>query len=135
MARKIFFLIFLLFLIQGCDARNQDGQTAQSEITDPYSWDFGQVEAGKVLKHNFVFKNESKKTLSIKELNSSCGCTVSKVKKKILLSGESTLIEAKFNTKGYLGQTQQFIYVHTDSLDNPIVRFIIKATVVNNKGG
>lgn len=97
---------------------------------NPYSWDFGRVEEGAVLKHNFVLKNESANTLNIKDVNTSCGCTVSKVEKKALMPGESTLIKVQFDTKGYAGKTQQYTYVNTDSLDNPIVRFIIKADVV-----
>lgn len=119
----------LIVLLSGC-APQAGSQQGRAE--DVNTWNFGQAEAGRVLKHNFVFKNESKQTLNIKDINTSCGCTVSKVKKKVLSAGESTLIEAKFNTKGYMGQTQQFIYVHTDSLDNPIVRYIIKAEVITN---
>lgn len=149
MARKLLFLILLLFLMQGCNTKNQNEQINQIQIGDPYSWDFGRVEAGKILKHDFILKNESRQTLNIKDINTSCGCTVSKVKKKILSPGESTLIEVQFNTKDYAGTTQQFIYVHTDSLDastaldingksnrtidNPIVRYIIKADIVNSK--
>lgn len=97
---------------------------------DNLSWDFGRVKEGVIVKHSFIFKNESKNILNIKEVNTSCGCMVSKVKKKRLAQGESTAIEVSFNTKGYFGATQQYIYVHTDNLDNPVVRFIIKADVV-----
>jgi len=98
--------------------------------SDPYNWDFGQVKQGEILKHDFVFKNESQKTLNIKEVTTSCGCTASAVKNKTLLPGEDTTIEVKFNSKGYVGSVQQFVYVHTDSLDKPIVKYIIKANVV-----
>lgn len=128
---KIFLLfLFLIFPATGCYPQHQQNTMAQPEVSDPYSWDFGQVREGEVLKHNFVLKNESKKILNIKDVNTSCGCTVSKVEKKTLLPDESTLIEVKFNTKGYSGFTQQFVYVHTDNLDNPVIRYIIKAVAV-----
>ena len=132
-------ILFVLFPLQGCYSQNQEEITSQAEITDqteiadPYSWGFGQVKEGEVLKHTFFLKNESEKTLTIKEVNTSCGCTASKVEKKILLPGESTEIEVQFNTKGYSGLTQQYVYVHTDSLDKPIIRFIIKANVIKNR--
>jgi hypothetical protein len=94
------------------------------------SYDFGQVKEGEVLKHDFILKNESQNILTIKDLSTSCGCTGSKAEKKILAPGETTLIEVQFNTKGYLGQAQQYVYVATDNLDNPIIKFIIKAEVV-----
>ncbi len=134
-------VILLSFLQIGCTAKTY----SQGKPEDANTWNFGAVEAGAILKHNFVLKNESKQTLNVRDINTSCGCTASKINKKVLLPGESALIEAKFNTKGYAGQVQQFIYVHTDSLDastplningernrvidNPIVRFIIKADV------
>ena len=128
-------ILFALFPLQGCYSQNQtktSGQ-AETEVIDPYSWDFGQIKEGEVLKHIFVLKNESEKTLTIRDANTSCGCTASKVEKKILLPGESTEIEVQFNTKGYSGLTQQHVYVHTDSLDKSIIRFIIKAEVIKSK--
>lgn len=119
--------ILLSFSSTGCYAQNKDNK---EKAPDPFVWDFGRVKEGEVLKHNFILKNESKTTLNIKDITTSCGCTVSKVKNKVLLSGESTLIEVQFNSKGYSGAAQQFVYVHTDSLDKPIIRYIIKAEVV-----
>jgi hypothetical protein len=57
------------------------------------------------------------------------------VKKTSLKPGESTDIEVKFNTKGFSGPSQKYIYVNTDDLDNPVIRLIIKADVLKeNKG-
>lgn len=126
----ILMLLILLFPLQGCYSQNQSQITDQAEITDQNLWDFGQAKEGVILKHDFVLRNESGNILNIKDVNTSCGCTVSKVAKKVLLPDESTLIEVQFNTKGYSGPTQQYIYVHTDNLDKPILRLIIKADVV-----
>ncbi len=140
MTKRILVLLFLFFPLQGCYAQNQ-GEIAggkgvvasQTEIPDAYTWDFGRVKEGEILKHDFVLKNESDKTLTIKDVNTSCGCTISQVKKKILLPADSTAIEVRFDSKGYSGAAKQYVYVHTDSLDKPIIRFIIKADVVREK--
>lgn len=97
---------------------------------DPNAWDFGKVKQGEVAKHSFTLKNDSGKTLNITSVNTSCGCTVSEVKKKVLLPKESTAVEVKFNSKGYSGDVQQFAYVNTDRADNPIIRFTVKANVI-----
>ncbi len=97
---------------------------------DPNAWDFGKVKQGEIAAHNFTLKNDSDKTLNIKSVNTSCGCTVSEVKKKVLLPGESTTLEVKFNSKGYSGNVQQFAYVNTDRTVDPIIRFTVKANVV-----
>ncbi|MCX5702658.1 MAG: DUF1573 domain-containing protein [Candidatus Omnitrophica bacterium] len=102
----------------------------RQEAGDIYSYDFGQVKEGEVLKHNFILKNESQNLLTIKDLNTSCGCTGSKAEKRSLLPGETTSIEVQFNTKGYSGQIQQYVYVQTDNIDNPVLKYIIKAEVI-----
>ncbi|MDD5060121.1 MAG: DUF1573 domain-containing protein [Candidatus Omnitrophica bacterium] len=115
-------VVFLLsFLLLG---------SAYAQEVDPNEWDFGKVKQGKVLVHEFVLKNESDKVLNITNIHTSCGCTVSKAGKESLKPKESTKIKITFNTRGYSGQTKQHAYVNTDSPDNPIIRFIIKAEVV-----
>lgn len=116
---------FLSFPQAGCAA--EDVPKAAGE--DPYAWDFGQALQGEVLKHDFTLKNESGKTLNISGINTSCGCTASKVEKTSLAPGESVPIEVSFDTKGYSGKVEQFVYVNTDDVDNPVTRFIIKAEV------
>jgi len=116
--KSFFIFIILAVFLSICQAE------------DPYAWDFGQVKQGEIAAHDFIFKNETGEELKIKDTNTSCGCAVSAVEKKTLLPGESTKISVKFNSKGYSGAVQQFIYVNTDNLDNPVIRFIIKASVV-----
>jgi len=132
---KFCLLLFLLLNCPGCFAQNTNQREKalterKNEAADSYLWDFGEVKQGEVLKHKFVLKNESKVTLNIKEVNTSCSCTASEIEKKNLLPGESTTIEVQFKTKGYSGLVQQFIYVHTDNLENPIIKFTIKAEVI-----
>lgn len=133
MIRVLLCLIFLSLPLQGCYSQNREEAAGQAEMNDPYAWDFGRVREGEVVKHIFVLKNESGKTLTINDVNTSCGCTASKVEKKIILPGENTKIEVQFNSKGYSGAVQQYVYAHTDSPDEPIVRFIVKAEVVKSK--
>ncbi|MDD5120577.1 MAG: DUF1573 domain-containing protein [Candidatus Omnitrophica bacterium] len=96
----------------------------------PNEWDFGRVKQGEVLKHDFILKNETSDILEINSVNSSCGCTVSKADKKSLLPQSSTAISVTFNTKGYLGNVKQFVYVNTDNADMAIIKFTIKAEIV-----
>ena len=133
MIRAFLCLIFLSLPLQGCYSENRNEAAGQAEMGDPGTWEFGRVKEGEVLKHMFVLKNESGKTLTINDVTTSCGCTASKVQKKIILPGQNTKIEVQFNSKGYSGSTQQYVYVHTDSLDKPIIRFIIKAEVIQNR--
>jgi hypothetical protein len=135
---KIIYILIIFFLILGSlnscvykkEATAVSNLAGKIEKIDPYLWDFGQVQEGRVLQHTFKLKNDSPKVLNIKDASTSCGCAVSKVEKKVLFPGQSTSIAVQFNTKGYAGPVQQFIYVQTDNLDNPILRYIIKANVL-----
>jgi len=103
--------------------------TGYAQAQDPRVWDFGNVKEGQVFKHEFMIKNESDKVLNIKEVNTSCGCTISEIEKKTLAPQESAKVKVEFKSKGYSGKVQQFIYVNTDSVDEPIIRLAIKAEV------
>lgn len=92
-------------------------------------WDFKDIKQGSVAKTTFKFKNDSDKPVHIKDMITSCGCTASKWRKTVL-PGEEISIAVEFKSKGYSGKVQQFVYVNTDRLDKPIVRYIIKANVV-----
>lgn len=106
------------------------GTASDASAAHPDFWDFGDVKAGSVLEHEFVITNDSVKDLAIKDTTTSCGCTVSEIKNKLLKPGESTTVSIKLDTKGYTADVQQFVYVNTDSMDKPIIRFTVKAKVL-----
>ncbi|MDD5730596.1 MAG: DUF1573 domain-containing protein [Candidatus Omnitrophica bacterium] len=135
MARIIFAFLLLFFFVPqtGCFSQGQKEQPPQAaaqKTENPDSWDFGEVNQGDIVTHEFIVTNTTKKMLNIKDVNSSCGCTVSAIKKRILAPGESAVLEVKFNSRGYYGWAQQYVYVHTDNTDNPLLRFIIRANVL-----
>jgi len=129
--KKINFLLCLFFACAALAAENSGNLTQISpQEKAAATWDFGRAKEGEVLKHKFTLKNQSANVLNIKSVQTSCGCTVSKAQKQLLQPGESTALEVQFNTKGFIGKTTKHIYVNTDSLDNPIITYIIKAEVV-----
>lgn len=134
MILRILLILVMIFSLASCYANNSakiQGEAANAgKMVDPFTLDFGKVKQGEILKHNFTLKNDSSKTLNIKDVNTSCGCTASKIAKKILQPGESTVIDVSFKSKGYKGQVTQFIYVNTDNPEKPTIRFTIKAEVV-----
>lgn len=138
MKKSILVLMVLVsLLITRCLA--QDNPKVFANTPNPPQkegvWDFGQVKEGLNLKHDFILKNKSEKSLNIIGTNNSCGCVVSKIQKSTLLSGEETVIEAKFNSVGYSGPVEQFVYVNTDDPQNPVSKFTIKAEVLKSTEG
>ncbi|MDD5440160.1 MAG: DUF1573 domain-containing protein [Candidatus Omnitrophica bacterium] len=97
---------------------------------DKSYWDFGRVKEGAVIKHKFFIENDTKDPFRIKQINTSCSCTVSTVEKDTVLPGKKVPIYVEFNTKGYPGDRTRYTYVHTDSEKTGIIVFEIRAEVV-----
>lgn len=132
MKRILLAVPFLLFLQTGCFSQPQVKLTASekaNEIQDAYAWDFGIVASGKKVTHTFEVKNDLAETLTIKDVSTSCGCTASEIKKKVLSPKESASLNVTFDSKGYMGNVTQYVYVNTDSAEKPVMRFVIKAEV------
>lgn len=143
--RKLFLgLLFLVITSSGCFA---ELPPPEPKVTAPaateanpeiplsnegalVAWSFGQIKEGTVAKHTFVFKNDTQKTVTIKDVHTSCGCTASEVKNKVLAPGGQTDIDVSFNSKNYSGAVEQFIFVNTDNVDKPVVKYIIRAQVI-----
>lgn len=90
---------------------------------------FGEVESGKVVDLEFKFKSTGDETLVIKNIGSSCGCTVPKVDKKEYKPGEEGTIPLQFFSKGYTGEVIKTISVSTNDQESKIVRLQIKGNV------
>lgn len=80
--------------------------------------DFGEVDAGKSVDLTFEFENTGDDILVIKNIRSTCGCTVAKVDKKEYKPGEKGEIPVKFFSKGYRGKITKTVTVTTNDKDN-----------------
>lgn len=127
---SVFLVLYLIFPREELFSETQSNPAVKEDIENANFWDFGKVKEGEVLRHEFTLKNDTPKVLNVQEVNTSCGCIASEIKKKSLLSGEETTIEVKFKSKGYSGLITQRVYVHTDDIDNEILEYIIKAEVI-----
>jgi hypothetical protein len=124
----VFFSIISCFTVINCYAQQQG-------VIQPHTnvYNFGRIKEGRVLRHKFTLKNTSEKTLKIISINTSCGCTISKVRQKVILPAQSSSVEVQFNTKGYCGPIEQHVYVQTDSPQNPLFIFSVKADIVSSQ--
>lgn len=75
---------------------------------------FDTISARKTVKCSFTLKNRGKSDLIIRALKPSCGCTIAKLKKKVLHPGASTKIEASFDPNGKTGEFKNSIAVITN---------------------
>ncbi|MFA6216869.1 MAG: DUF1573 domain-containing protein [Candidatus Omnitrophota bacterium] len=129
-------VLFLLVPLSGCFSEPAGKLASPAQklgIEEQNTWDFGPVESGKIMEHDFTIKNETSALLQIKDVSTSCGCTVSQIRRNTLQRGESTSLNVKFNSKGYHGPVRQFVYVDTNDTQNPVMRFVVKADVFDTQ--
>jgi len=132
-------LLFLTASSVACFAQEKGAVVSMLTKTDPsvtegiYIWDIGKIREGDKIRYKFILKNDSDKTINISHVKTSCGCTASEIKDKNLAPQEETVLSVQFNSKGYSGNVQQYVYVHTDNPDNPILRFVVKAEVIKKQ--
>jgi len=93
------------------------------------SWDFGKIKQGDEPTYEFVFKNEGDGALTIKNVETSCGCTAALVSDKKIDPGASGKIRVSFSSRGYSGEVTKYIYVDTDDPGAPRLQLKISAAV------
>jgi hypothetical protein len=93
------------------------------------SWDFGKIKQGDEPAYEFVFKNEGDAPLTIKNVETSCGCAAALVSDKRIEPGASGKIKVTFSSRGYSGEVTKYIYVDTDDPNAPRLQLKISAAV------
>lgn len=78
-------------------------------------YDFGRVNEGDIVTHEFKFTNTGNMPLTILNAHSSCGCTVSEYPKDPIPPGGSGVISARFNTDGRHDLEKKLIYVTSNT--------------------
>ena len=91
--------------------------------------DFGKIKQGDEPAFEFVFKNEGDAVLTIKNVETSCGCTAALVSDKKIEPGKSGKIKVAFSSRGYSGEVTKYIYVDTDDPNAPRLQLKISAAV------
>lgn len=96
---------------------------------DKESWNFGKAEHGKVLTHVFKFNNEGDSPLIIKKIRTSCGCTAALVSAKKIDPGKRGEIKVTFNTRGYAGKVNMFVYIDLNDPTQPQTQLMLSADI------
>ena len=85
----------------------------------------------KTYSFSFSFKNTGKDPIKVEKIDSSCSCTILKLKKKIYKPGESNLLKGVFHTRNLIGKRDTFILVTTSNMVSGIKKTIeLKLTII-----
>ena len=88
---------------------------------DKLQYNFGKINQGESVSHQFVFANTGEAELIIANAKGSCGCTVPKWPREPIAPGESEEIKVTFNSAGKSGKQRKAITLVTNAIPNTIV--------------
>ena len=123
--------IIISFVISGYNSNDNP-----SIKFDEINYNFGNVDQGVTLEHEFHFTNSGEGLLTIKDVHASCGCTgVIMGEKKEFEQGEEGMIKITFNTSGRSGKNTKYVSVTTNDPMNKTINlsFSCDIQIVNNK--
>lgn len=77
------------------------------------SVEVGKIDGSESITAHFTLRNTTDHSVTITEFRTLCDCMQVITKPKVMASGESMTIEARFNPAGRVGSFEQAIYVYT----------------------
>jgi hypothetical protein len=88
-------------------------------------FNFGRVQAGELVKHNFVFTNTGTATLEITAVQPGCGCTTAGTWDKRVEPGKTGLVPLQFNSANFGGDiSKQATVICNDPAQGRVVLFL-----------
>ena len=81
---------------------------------------FGTIQQGKVVSHQFRFKNTGSSPLMIAKTDVSCGCTVPTIPNEPIPPGSDGEITISFNSEGHPGFQTKNIIVHSNAIPEAV---------------
>ena len=106
------------------DTNNNQSSISFSET----EYNFGAMSQGDMARHNFIFRNNSNRAVSIISTTNSDPCVGSSSPTMATQPGQEAKVIVYFNSKKCTGKQTQTITIRTDADPNPI-QLTIKANV------
>ncbi|RME59486.1 MAG: DUF1573 domain-containing protein [Candidatus Dadabacteria bacterium] len=134
MPRKAFCLslvFFALILPLKVIAEQKESKESLPKAYVPLPlFDFGTVEEGKVVKHDFVISNKGESDLIIYRVVPSCGCTTTFSTNKTIAPKKSEKIKVAYKTLGFSGSQKKIIRVFTNDPSKKEINLILTGKVI-----
>ena len=114
---------------------NRDAEKVLTPSIQMYesSYDFGELQQGESVTHDFIFKNTGNSDLIITAAKGSCGCTVPEWPKNPIVKGEEGIIKLTFNSAGKSGKQNKTVTLVSNAIPNTKVLTINGNVIVPPK--
>jgi len=126
--KKIFLIVLAVSLsIISCNNEKPANADASSDATaiDPAlapvisfekeNFDFGKINQGDKVTHEFKFTNTGKTPLIISDASATCGCTIPEYPKDPVAPGTQAIIKVVFNSAGKVGKQYKVVTITSNA--------------------
>ena len=147
------FILSIIFLVvTSCNLASDDKEITTDLISSPLtanqsaekvlmpkiqmveeSFDFGQIQQGESVTHDFVLKNIGDANLVISTAKGSCGCTVPEWPKEPIAQEEEVIIKVTFNSAGRSGKQNKTVTLVTNAIPNTKVITLTGNVIIPEK--
>jgi hypothetical protein len=133
MKRSLLLTIFVFALVFSANSQTVQIESGNPSSMAKFNWvatthDFGKIEQGKPVIHEFTFTNSGSTPLVISNVKGSCGCTVTDYTKDPVAPGKTGVVKATFNAAA-IGAFNKSIRV-TANVEGATETLFIKGEVV-----
>ncbi len=97
------------------------------------SYDFGTVEEGSIVEHEFVITNTGRTPLIITDVRGTCHCTAADWTKTPIKPNEKGMIKLIFDTKGKSGKVGSSVRIYSNSFYYEEQAFVRGTVVKTNE--
>ncbi len=109
--KKTTFFLFFALLAGWCNAIYAQVGVNNGVKFDEESFDFGTFDEGKLAEHLFTFTNKTGKTVTINNVQASCGCTTPSWTKEPIVNNGKGSVTAAYNSEGRPGMFSKTVTV------------------------
>ncbi len=117
------YLIFGILLFSSFQLKAQENEAQAEMMFKDTLHIFGKIWYQANAEYEFVFKNTGKTPLIIRDVKSSCGCTVPKWSKEPVLPKGKGIIKVKYDTKR-IGEFYKIITVYSNAKNSPVKLYV-----------
>lgn len=118
----LFAFLGIAVAISGCSKNEKSGEGKQANsklpvfaLIDSTEHDFGTIQEGAIVEHEFKFRNDGEYPLILNNISSSCGCTTPEWPKDPIGPKQVSSIKVRFDSKHKAGPQVKTITVYANT--------------------
>jgi len=118
----LFAVLGMAVAFSGCSKNEKKGEEKQANsklpvfaLIDSAAYDFGTIEEGAIVEHDFKFRNDGEYPLILNNISTSCGCTTPEWPKDPIEPNQTSSIKVRFDSKHKEGPQVKTITVYANT--------------------